>query len=62
MLENPAVLDENVYNMDETGVMLSKLGSVNVLAGRQDLRDYRGAWVKRTVVTAMSVSVPTVGI
>jgi hypothetical protein len=62
VLENPAVLDENVYNMDETGVMLSKLGSVNVLAGRQDLRDYRGARVKRTVVTAMSVSVPTVGI
>jgi hypothetical protein len=53
VLEEPAVLDENVYNMDETRVMLSMLGSVKVLAGRTDLRDYRGARVKRTVVTAI---------
>jgi len=53
VLEEPAVLDENVYNMDETGVMPSMLGSVKALAGRKDLRDYRGARVKRTVVTAI---------
>jgi hypothetical protein len=53
VLEEPTVLDENVYNMDETGVMLSMLGSVKVLAGREDLRNYRGARVKRTVVTAI---------
>ena len=32
VLQNAAVLPENVYNMDETRVMLSKLGSVKVLA------------------------------
>jgi hypothetical protein len=31
-----------VYNMDETGVMLSMLGSVKVLVGRNDLRGHRG--------------------
>ena len=40
VLQGPAILSENVYNMDETGVMLSKLGSVKVLIGRDDLRDY----------------------
>lgn len=31
VLKDPAVLAENVYNMDETGIMLSMLGSVKVL-------------------------------
>jgi hypothetical protein len=53
MLKDQTVLPENVYNMDETGVMLSMLGSVKVLVGRDDLRSYRGARVKRTVVTAI---------
>jgi hypothetical protein len=53
VLRDPAVLQENVYNMDETGVMLSKLGSVKVLVGRDDPRDYRGAGEKRTMVTAV---------
>jgi hypothetical protein len=39
--------------MDETGVMLSMLGSVKVLVGKDDPRDYRGAGVKRTMVTAI---------
>ncbi|KAM0703962.1 hypothetical protein Q7P35_008968 [Cladosporium inversicolor] len=53
VLGGPDILDENIYNMDETGVMLSMLGSIKVLTGRKDLRDYRGARVKRTVVTAI---------
>jgi hypothetical protein len=53
VLQDPAILLENVYNIDETGVMLSKLSSVKVLVGRDDLRDYRGAGVKRTMVTAI---------
>lgn len=52
-LRHPAIVPENVYNMDETGVMLSMLGSVKVLAGKDDPRDYRGADVKRTMVTAI---------
>lgn len=39
--------------MDETGVMLYILGSVKVLIGKEDPRDYRGAGVKRTIVTAI---------
>lgn len=42
-----------MYNMDETGVMLSKQGSVKVLVGKDDIRDYRGARVKRKMVTAI---------
>ena len=53
MLQDPAILVENVYNMDETGVMLSMPGSVKVLVGKDDTRDYRGARVKRTTVTAI---------
>jgi DDE superfamily endonuclease len=47
------ILAENIYNMDETGVMLSKLGSVTVLVSKDDRRDYRGAGEKRTMVTAI---------
>lgn len=53
IIQDPAILRENVYNMDETGVMLSMLGSVKVLVGKDDLRDYRGAGVKRTMVIAI---------
>jgi hypothetical protein len=53
VLQDPAILPENVYNMDETGVMLSMLGSVKVLVGRDDVRGHRGAAVKRTIVTAI---------
>jgi hypothetical protein len=33
-LQAPTVLKENVYNMDETGIMLSALGSLKLLVGR----------------------------
>jgi hypothetical protein len=52
-LNNPAIVLENVYNMDETGVLLSVLGSLKVLVSKQGLRNYRGAGVKRTLVTAI---------
>jgi hypothetical protein len=39
--------------MDETGVMLCMLGSIQVLISKDDPRDYRGAGVKRTMVTAI---------
>jgi hypothetical protein len=53
VLQDPRVRPENVYNMDETGVMLNMLGFVKVLVSKDDLRDYRGAGVKRTQVTAI---------
>ena len=52
-LSNPVMVPENVYNMDETGVLLSVLGSLKVLVSRQNLQNYRGAGVKRTLVTAI---------
>jgi hypothetical protein len=33
--------------------MLSILGSIKVLVGKDNLRDYRGAGVKRIIVTAI---------
>jgi len=53
VLEDPAILPENIYNMDETGVMLCMLGSIKVLISKDDPRDYRGAGVKRTIVTTI---------
>ena len=35
------------------GVILSILSSIKVLIGKDNLRDYRGAGVKRTIVTAI---------
>jgi hypothetical protein len=35
-LSNPAIVPDNVYNMDETGVLLSVLGSLKVLVSKQD--------------------------
>jgi hypothetical protein len=43
---------QNVYNMDETGIILSRLTFRNVLIHKNDLRRCRGARVKRTLVTA----------
>jgi hypothetical protein len=42
-----------VYNIDETEVILSKLSSIKVLIGKEDLRDYRGASKKQIIVTAI---------
>jgi hypothetical protein len=39
--------------MDETGIMLSMLGCVKVLVGKDGIRNYRGTRVKRTTVTAI---------
>jgi DDE superfamily endonuclease len=52
-LNDPIILPEKVYNIDETGVLLSMLTSLKVLVGKDDARAYRGAGVKRTMVTAI---------
>jgi hypothetical protein len=52
-LHDPVILPENVYNMDETGVMLSMLASLKVVVGKNDPRTYRGTGVKREMVTAI---------
>ena len=52
-LQHPTILQENVYNMDKTGVLLSILGSLKVLVASDDLRSYRGTGVQRSLITAM---------
>ncbi|KAL2208340.1 DDE-domain-containing protein [Sarocladium strictum] len=53
VLEDPTVLQENVYNMYETRVMLSELNSVKVLVRQENQGGSRGARVKRPTVTAI---------
>lgn len=40
-LAGPHIHAENIYNMDETGVLLSVLNSLKVLVGKNELRNYR---------------------
>ena len=47
------MLAENIYNIDETGVLLSVLNSLKVLVGKNEPRNYRGAGVKRTWITTI---------
>jgi hypothetical protein len=42
-----------MYNIDETKVMLSIPGSIRVLVSKQNMRDYRGARVKRITITTI---------
>ena len=53
VLQDPAVLPENVWNTDETGVMLSMLNSVKVLVSKDNQHGCRGARVQRTLITAI---------
>ncbi|KAF1937826.1 hypothetical protein EJ02DRAFT_475569 [Clathrospora elynae] len=52
-LETPAIVPENVYNMDETGALLSSLALLEVLVGKDNMRNYKRAGIKRTLVTAI---------
>ena len=52
-LANPSILAENIYNIDKTGVLLSVLNSLKVLVSKNELRNYRGVGVKRTLITAI---------
>lgn len=53
VLQDPSILPKNIYKMDEAGTMLSMPGSVKVIIGKDDIRNYRGARIKRTTVTAI---------
>jgi hypothetical protein len=53
LLKDLAISKENVYNIDKTSVMLSILGTVKVLVGKNNMQDYRGARIKRILVTAV---------
>jgi len=44
------ILTENSYNMDETGILLSVLNSIKDLAGKNELRNYKRARIKRILI------------
>ncbi|KAF2005033.1 hypothetical protein P154DRAFT_425851, partial [Amniculicola lignicola CBS 123094] len=44
---------EDVYNIDKIGVILSILGSVKVLTGKDNIRKYRGVQVKYITITTI---------
>jgi hypothetical protein len=46
ILHDLAILPENIYSMDETEAMLSILGSMKAVVGKEDIWDYRGAGMK----------------
>ena len=52
-LSERGIFQKNVYNMDETGVMLSGLDTVKVLIARGDKEQRRGRVLKRTMITAV---------
>lgn len=53
VLRSPDIDRENVFNVDEIGVMLPKAGSVKMLVRKENKHGYRGARVKRQMVTAI---------
>ena len=58
---NPAILLENCYNIDETGVILSILSSIKVFISKDDLYNYRGAEVKQIMVTTIKCISANIG-
>ena len=52
-LDNPNLIPENVYNMDETGVLLGRSTTLKMLVHRSDTRRTRGTGLKRVLVTAI---------
>jgi hypothetical protein len=53
VLKDLAISEGNIYNRNETSIILSMLGTVKVLVGKDDMQDYRDACVKRTLVTVV---------
>jgi hypothetical protein len=53
LLEDPIIVPENVYNMDETGTRLRVPTSQKYVVGRNDTEDVRGPKVNRVRVTAL---------
>lgn len=52
-LEETNILQDNVYNMDETGILLSALGSSKYLVSSDMEKAHRGTGARRTLITAV---------
>jgi DDE superfamily endonuclease len=53
LLHDPGILAENVYNMDETGNLLSNPTSRKYVLHTDDRRRHRGVTIKRQLVTTV---------
>jgi len=53
VLKDLAILLKNIYNIDKTRVILYILSFIKVLISKDDLRDYKGASIKRIIVIAI---------
>jgi len=49
------VIKQVLHNMNETGAMLCKLGSVKALVDKDDLQDYRDASIKQTIIASTCI-------
>jgi len=47
------MVPENVYDVDETGVLTSALGFLKVLINKEDIVNFKGNVINRTLVTAI---------
>jgi hypothetical protein len=52
LLVDPAILPENVYNMDETGTRISVSRSRKYVVAKDDTEDVKGPKVNRVQITA----------
>ena len=52
-LSERGILQEFMYDMDETGVLLSGVNTVKVLVSRSDVQNCRGVCLRRTMITAV---------
>ena len=53
ILQNSTVLQKNVYNMNETDIMLFKLNFIKVLVDKNNKQGYKDVCVKRTMITVI---------
>lgn len=54
-LRRPDIVPPNIYDMDETGIILSILGSTKILIDKNNRRDYKDARVKRLIITTTTI-------
>jgi hypothetical protein len=52
-LASPIVFTENTYNINEIRVLLSVFNSLKVFINRHELKTYKGAGIKRILITAI---------
>ena len=50
IIQNLIILRENLYNINETRIMLNMFNSIKVFVNKNDLREYKDVNVKQTMI------------